>query len=187
MGIDRCTSRCLIICPRLFETYFNEISPVLTDRRYFTLRPDSYMFTATCIARTVRLEYDKQQCNAIATCNTNCSASVIYPLFKLKGIMSTCADVCDKKGRCCRNWPMVPTTGHPASRLLKRVGQALSLLCRLLPIQQQFHVANTSTFRRLVTEGMDDATRYDSMAIDIPYPLHRYLSSFRVLLPGYYQ
>ena len=53
---------------------------------------------------------------------------------------------------------MVPTTGHPARRLLKQVGQALSLLCRLLPIHQQFHIANTSVFCRLINEGMDDAT-----------------------------
>ena len=55
---------------------------------------------------------------------------------------------------------MVPTTGHPARRLLKRVGQALSLLCRPLRIHQQFHIANTSAFRRRVNEGMDDATAY---------------------------
>ena len=55
---------------------------------------------------------------------------------------------------------MVPMTGHPAGRLLKRVGQALSLLCRLLPIHQQFHIANTLAFRRLVNKGMDDATAY---------------------------
>ena len=51
---------------------------------------------------------------------------------------------------------MVPTTGHPARRLLTRVGQILSLLCRPLPTGQ-FHIANTAGFRRPVNSGMDDA------------------------------
>ena len=80
MSIDKCTSRCLILCPHLFERYFDEIFPVLTDRRHFTLMPDSF----TAIARTVRQEYDKQRWSTIVAWNTNCSASVPCPLFKLK-------------------------------------------------------------------------------------------------------
>ena len=30
MGIDKCTSRCLILCPHLFERYFDETFPVTT-------------------------------------------------------------------------------------------------------------------------------------------------------------
>ena len=99
MGIGKCTSRCLILCPHLFEKHFDETFPVLTDLRHFTFMPDSF----TAIARTMRLEYEKQQWNTIAAWNTNCSASVPYPLFKLKGIMATWADVFAKKGKCCRN------------------------------------------------------------------------------------
>ena len=117
MGIDKCTSWCLILCPHLFEKYFDDTFPVLTDLRHFTPMPNSF----TSIARTMRLECDKQQWNTIAAWNTNCSASVPYPLFKLKDIMATCADVFAKKGKYCRNRPVVPTTGHPARRLLKRV------------------------------------------------------------------
>ena len=66
----------------------------------------------------------------------------------------------------CRHVPMsllqkghvvvVPTTQNLARRLLKRAGQILSLLCRILPTRQ-FHNANTAAFRRLVNSGMDDA------------------------------
>ena len=31
MGIDKCTSRCLNLCPHLFERYFVDTFPVLTD------------------------------------------------------------------------------------------------------------------------------------------------------------
>ena len=86
MGIDKCTSRCLILCPHLFENYFDETFLVLTDLRYFTPMPDSF----AAIARTMRLEYDKQRWSAIASWNTNRSASVPYPRFKLKDIMATC-------------------------------------------------------------------------------------------------
>ena len=55
---------------------------------------------------------------------------------------------------------MVATAGHPARRLLKRVSQALGLMCRLLPMQQQIHIVNTSAFRRIVNKGIDDATVY---------------------------
>ena len=152
MGIDKCTSRCLILCPHLFERYFDETFPVTTDARHFTPMPTSF----TAIARIMKQEYDKQKWSSIAAWNPNCSASVPYPLFKLKDILATCADVYEKKGKCCRNRPVVPTTGHPARRLLKRIGQILSLLCRLLP-PGQFHIANTAAFRRLVNTGMDDA------------------------------
>ena len=85
MGIDKCTSRCLILCPHLFERYFDETFPVLTDPRHFTPMPNSF----TAIARTMKAEYDKQRWNTIAAWNTNCSASVPYPLFKLKDITAT--------------------------------------------------------------------------------------------------
>ena len=150
----KCTSRCLVICPHLPARDFDETLSVLTDLRHFTPMPDSF----TAIARTMRMEYDKMRRNTIVAWNTNCSASVRHPLFKLKDIMAICADVVAKKGKCCRNRPVVSTTGHPARRLLKRVGQTPRLLCRLLPIHQQFHIANTSASRRLVNEGMDDAT-----------------------------
>ena len=60
----------------------------------------------------MKLEYDKEQWNIIAAWNPNCTASVPYPLFKLKDIM---AGVFTKKGKCCSNRPVVPTTGHPAT------------------------------------------------------------------------
>ena len=62
MGIDKCTSWCLILCPHLFERYFDETFPVLTDLRHFTPMPTSF----TAIARTMRMEYEKQHWNAIA-------------------------------------------------------------------------------------------------------------------------
>ena len=68
-------------------------------------------------------------------------------LFKYNAILATCADAFEKKGKCCRCRPVVPTTQHPARRLLKRVGQVLSLLCRLMPTQSQFHISNTAQFR----------------------------------------
>ena len=67
MGIDKCTShspgsQCLILCLHLFERYLDEAFPVLTDLRHFTPMPDSF----TAIARTMRLEYNKQRWNTIA-------------------------------------------------------------------------------------------------------------------------
>ena len=51
---------------------------------------------------------------------------------------------------------MVPTTEHPAPRLLNRVGQIVSLLCRVLPTGQ-FQIAETADFRMLINSGMDNA------------------------------
>ena len=51
MCIEQCTSRCLIICPHLFEGYFDITFPVLTDLRRFTPMPDSF----TAISRTMRM------------------------------------------------------------------------------------------------------------------------------------
>ena len=125
MGIDKCTSRCLILCPHLFERCFDETFPVTIDARRLTPMPTSF----TAVARDMKLEYDKQQWDSIAAWNPHCSASVPYPLFKLKGDLATCADVYEKKGKCCRNRPVVPTTGHPARRLLIR-----GRLCAFRPI-----------------------------------------------------
>ena len=124
MGIDKCTSRCLIICPRLFERYFDETFPVQTDPVHFT--PTTSTFSA--VARGMRSEYTRNQWHRIAAWNPQCEASIPYPLFKYKDILATCADVFAKKGKCCRCRPVVPTVTHPARRLLKRVGQVLSLL-----------------------------------------------------------
>ena len=55
----------------------------------------------------MKLEYAKQQWNSIAAWNSSCQASVPYPLFKLNDklndILVTCANVYEKKGKCCRN------------------------------------------------------------------------------------
>ena len=67
MGIDKFTSWCLILCPHLFEKYFDETFPVLTDLCHFTPMPD--LFTA--IARTMRQEYDQLRWSMIAAWNTN--------------------------------------------------------------------------------------------------------------------
>ena len=67
MGIDKCTSRCLILCPHLFERYFDETFPVTTDARHFTPMPTSF----TAIARTMKQEYDKQKWSSIAAWNPN--------------------------------------------------------------------------------------------------------------------
>ena len=99
MGIGNCTSWCLILCPHLFERYFDEAFPVTTDARHFTPMPTSL----TAIARDMELEYDKQQWDSNAAWNPHCSASVPHPLFKLKDILATCADGYEKKGKCCRN------------------------------------------------------------------------------------
>ena len=47
MGIDKCTSRYLILCPHLFERCFDETSPVLTDLRHLTLMSDSFTAIAS--------------------------------------------------------------------------------------------------------------------------------------------
>ena len=115
----------------------------------------------TAIAGDMKLEYDKQQWGSVAAWNPHSSASAPYPLAEFKDSLATCVDDYEKKGECCRNQPAgglnaVPTTRHPARWLLKRVGQTLSLLCRLLPTGQ-FRIANTAIFCRLVNSGMDDA------------------------------
>ena len=59
MGIDKCTSQCIILCPHLFERYFDGTLPVLTDLQHVTLSPIPNSFTAivrTCC--TTRLECD---------------------------------------------------------------------------------------------------------------------------------
>ena len=84
--------------------------------------------------------------NLIATWNPQCAASIPYPLFKLKDILATCADVFASKGKCCRCRPVVPTTQHPARRLLRRVGRVLSLVCTLMPPSDQFHISNSAQF-----------------------------------------
>ena len=94
MGVDKCTSQCLILCPHLFERYFDETFPVATDARHFPPMPTSF----TAVARDMKLEYNKQKWDSIAAWNPHCSASVPYPLFKLKDILATCADVYEKMG-----------------------------------------------------------------------------------------
>ena len=43
MGIDKCTSRCLIMCPQLFKRYFDETFPVERDPVHFTPLPSTFL------------------------------------------------------------------------------------------------------------------------------------------------
>ena len=52
MSIDKCTSRCLIICPALFERYFDETFPVRIDPVHVS--PITSTFSA--VARKMRSE-----------------------------------------------------------------------------------------------------------------------------------
>ena len=115
MGIDKCTSRCLILCPKLFERYFDETFPVRIDPVHFTPTTS----TVSAVARTMKSEYKANPWQLIAQWQPKCAASIPYPLFKYIDIVTTCAHVFASKGKCCRCWPVVPTTQHPARRLLK--------------------------------------------------------------------
>ena len=76
MGIDKCTSRCLIMRPQHFERYLDEIFPVERDPVHFTPLP----LTFSAVARSMRSEYMASKFNLIATWNPQCAASIPYPL-----------------------------------------------------------------------------------------------------------
>ena len=127
--------------------------------------PDQVAF----VAKAMGLENEKQRRSAIAASNTNFSAAVPYPLVELKDAMATCADVFVKKGKCR---PVVPTTGHPARRLLKRVGQALR------PIYYVYYL-NEMLFR-LRSELFSSA-----ISISLAYPMSSVCNTMKRERNGY--
>ena len=58
--------------------------------------------TFSAVARGMRSEYTRNMWQKLAAWNPQCEASIPYPLFKYKDILATCADVFEKKGKCCR-------------------------------------------------------------------------------------
>ena len=73
-------------------------------------RPTLYtVFTAitstfSAVARGMRSEYTGNMTlwQKLAAWTPQWEASIPYPLFKYKDILETCADVFEKKGKCCR-------------------------------------------------------------------------------------
>ena len=149
MAIEKRTSRCRITCPKLLEGYFDGTSPVAIGPVHFT----KFTSTFRAVARRMRSEHTANQRWLLAAWEPNCAVSIPYPLFKYKDIVATCAHVFASKGKCCRCRPVVPTTHHPARRLLKQVSKTLSMICSLMPISGQFHISNSAQFRTRIDDA----------------------------------
>ena len=129
MGIDKCVGRKLILCPKLFEWYYDRTFPVLTDREHFApVETPLKDYT-----KWIEGIYVRQGWKAIATFIHQGEAPHPYPLFKLKDILADCATVWASKGTCCRNRPISPNTQHWLRRVYRRCGSVLRFLCNNLP------------------------------------------------------
>ena len=86
MGIDKCPGRLLIVCPALFQKFYDATFPVEVDHVHFTpinMNPQEY-------AKELKQQFHQKRWYKVATLLEGGSAPSPYPLFKLKDILASC-------------------------------------------------------------------------------------------------
>ena len=147
MGVDKCVGRKLILCPKLFEWYYDRTFPVMTDREHFApVETPLKEYT-----KWIEGIYVRQGWKAIATFVHQGEAPHPYPLFKLKDIIADCTTVWASKGTCCRNRPISPNTQHWLRRVYRRCGSVLRFLCNNLP-KGVFNIVSVNVLKPALLE-----------------------------------
>jgi len=158
MGIDKCPGRLLIVCPALFQRFYDATFPVEVDHVHFT----PINKTPLEYAKELKQQYHQKRWYKVATLMEDGSAPSPYPLFKLKDILASCSTVFASKGKCCRNRPISPNTKHWYKRVYKRAGSILRYLCSNLP-SKIFNIMSSTVLKprlekakRLANEAYGD-------------------------------
>ena len=154
MGIDKCQGRKLLLCPVLFERYYNKTFPVESDSVHFA----PIRKTIEEYDLWIKKVYDLKRWSTIATMYEKGDAPEPYPLFKLKDILAPCEQVLASKGTCCRNRPISPNVNHWLRRVYRRVGSVLRFLCIHLP-PSVFNIMSVTTVKPSLAQAEADAAQ----------------------------
>ena len=129
MGIDKGKNRLLLVCPKLFDRLYRATFPCESDPHHFQeVKLCEVDYVAALKAVHAYLRWER-----LGSFDTEGSPPEPYPLFKLKDILATCAEVQAQKGTCCRNRPISPNTQHWLRRVYKRVGSVLRFVVKQMP------------------------------------------------------
>lgn len=128
MGVDKCRSRKLFVCPALFWRMYDATFDCSTNIVHFAI----INLTLMDYAKWLHSVYKTNRWDKLATWYEG-SPPVPYILYKLKDLVVSCETVQKSKGKCCRQRPISPNTHHWLRRVYRRVGSTLRLVCLLMP------------------------------------------------------